>query len=358
MSTSTTERMHLQLDRVKGMILGLAIGDSLGISYEFLFNRNKLDTYNGLIKETGETRDRYRKKVQYYPPGSVSDDTEMTITLMRSMIEEKTYDNDKVLLAYLKWANSGITMLGKNTRKLMKGVTTLRGYKNRMTKIDEKEKHTMLSNGALMRCSPLAIFCDSKAVATDCYFTNPNEICLDAEITHITALSLALKGIPAKEIYARVQEQAKTETVKEIFKLIAEKKEPETLISKKGFVANPLFFSMSMLARAIDGKLSYEDNIDTIINRKGTDTDTNGCIAGALLGALIGYEAMMKEKRTTYNAKMILTVDRSGKTAYDYIGPKLADHTYTMITRSLEYTLYDFDELCFKLYQLGKDIIR
>lgn len=346
---SESKGLKMSLDRIRGMMLGAAIGDSLGIAYEFSFNTNKLDTYNGLIKETGETRDRYRSIVSYYPPGSVSDDTEMLITLARSLIAKNGYDRDSVILSYLEWANSGISMMGKNTRALFKGVKTVRGYESRMGKIDEKDKVNMLSNGAIMRCAPLALLLNPDVIATDCFITNPNAICRDAEIVHLSAVAMALLGFPVEDIRKHVRILAQTPKVKSILQLVDEGKEPQTLTGKtKGYVLNPLFFSMNALNRGG----TFEDNIDFVIKRKNTDTDTNACVSGALLGALIGYDAMMKERRTAYNANMVLSVDRSGKTKYEYIGEKMMGWTYEMVIRPEKHTLHDFDSLCQGLYKL------
>lgn len=59
-------------------------------------------------------------------PGSVSDDTKMSLALLRSLLSnDLKYDRDTVLINYMKWANSE-SMIGRNTRRLLKGVTTVR----------------------------------------------------------------------------------------------------------------------------------------------------------------------------------------------------------------------------------------
>jgi hypothetical protein len=54
----------------------------------------------------------------------------------------------------------------------------------------------------------------------------------------------------------------------------------------------------------------YEQAMRWIIHdHKGSDTDTNACIAGALLGALIGFEGLVAKPITRQNIDILLNVD-------------------------------------------------
>jgi hypothetical protein len=46
-----------------------------------------------------------------------------------------------------------------------------------------------------------------------------------------------------------------------------------------------------------------------IQDHKGSDTDTNACIAGALLGALIGYNGLAEKPTTKHNIDLVLNID-------------------------------------------------
>ena len=63
-------------DKIRGMLWGVALGDALGSPFEKYKTGIPLSQYNGkLIHNTGK-----------YPPGKVTDDTEMTLTLARYLI--------------------------------------------------------------------------------------------------------------------------------------------------------------------------------------------------------------------------------------------------------------------------------
>ena len=59
----------------------------------------------------------------------------MTLTVARCLVSQGGFNRDAMVMAYLKWVDSGVTTIGKNTRDLFKGVTTLRGYENRYADI-------------------------------------------------------------------------------------------------------------------------------------------------------------------------------------------------------------------------------
>ena len=74
---------------------------------------------------------------------------------------------------------------------------------------------------------------------------------------------------------------------------------------RKGWVLHALHCAFLALN---SGRPEFQDRIDQVI-RLGGDTDTNGAIAGALLGALYGARALAAEDRTGPNVEAVLAVD-------------------------------------------------
>lgn len=61
---------------------------------------------------------------------------------------------------------------------------------------------------------------------------------------------------------------------------------------------------------AITSFTSYHEAMKWIItSQPGSDTDTNACIAGALLGAILGFENLNSDTTTSENIKILLSVD-------------------------------------------------
>lgn len=294
-------------DRVKGMLYGLALGDAMGVSTEFSRTSPKMkyDGYIPTIPFDIRFNAYYALKVN---PGSVSDDTEMSIALLRGLVKkDMKYDRDTVLKNYMEWANSGV-MLGKNTRKLLKGVATIKGYENRFKKLEENEKLKMQSNGSLMRSSPLALipnYIESiKAMKTDVYLTNPNKVNMECGFFYVSFLRSILKGNDLSNIDKCIElykEIGEIEEIKDIFNDLETDRDVSDR-SVKGWVCSALY----MAIKAFKNFDSFQDAMDWIIREHpGSDTDTNGAIAGAMIGAHFGYEKLSKESRTKINIERL-----------------------------------------------------
>lgn len=229
-------------NRVKGMLYGLALGDALGVSTEFFSTSPKM-SYDGYIPTVQfEIRFNAFYALKIYP-GSISDDTEMSLALLRGLLSnDMKYDRNIILKNYMEFANSR-SGLGTNTRRLFKNVTTIKGYESRFKKINEDEKPNMQSNGSLMRASPLALipnFIDSiQAMKTDVYLTNPNDINLEIGFLYNSFLSTLLRGkdkdsiIKAIELYKNIGE---VEKVKDVFNDLESSERDVCVKNVKGWV--------------------------------------------------------------------------------------------------------------------------
>ncbi len=149
------------------------------------------------------------------------------------------------------------------------------------------------ANGALMRQSPLAIWGYSLApealdslVRDDTRLTHPHRVCQDASAAFIVALSAVIRGdydaaAAHKLASAWHEHHGAEESVTRA--LAAARHERPDYEHHEGHVIIAL---QNAFYQALHAP-SFEDGVvDTV--RGGGDTDTNGAIAGALLGALYG----------------------------------------------------------------------
>lgn len=202
----------------------------------------------------------------------------------------------------MRWANSGNWAMGTNTREVLKGVKTLKGYNGRIAKVlalpvNERSQ----SNGSLMRCCPLALIDDPNAVLADVNITNPNPINQEVGIIYVYALKRALAGIPAPAIYAECRQQAAAPEIKALFDSI-DKQQVRDVTDKKGWCLHAFWVAMVTMISFDD----YAKAMEWIMSFKGSDTDTNACIAGALLGAVIGFAKMSEDPQTKDNITALL----------------------------------------------------
>lgn len=315
--------MNTTLDRVRGMFIGAFLGDALGAPHEFACNSSI--PYTGKLEHQAFLFTRYQGKKEI-KVGQVTDDSEMTLTLLRTIINDNGYNKDNVVLAYMKWANSGGWMIGNNTRALLKGVKTIQGYNKRSINVFMSGSQ---SNGALMRCSPLALLYDNNAVLQDVSITNPVAVCVDCNLVYVNSLRLALQGVDPVTIFNFAKSIAQTDEVKEVLSNI-ENNVYRNISYNKGWCLHGLWCTFYVLTKFEN----YSDAMKWIIEKKGSDTDTNACIAGALLGAILGFDKIKLEQSDNIN--ILLSVDS----------------TLNPTSRPKEYSPYDFYELTQKAYDI------
>jgi ADP-ribosyl-[dinitrogen reductase] hydrolase len=293
-------------DRLQGMLVGLAVGDALGVSTEFRTTIPR-QAYTGLIP-TEAYSIRFRFVEKPVAPGSVSDDTEMTLVLLTSLLARSGYDREDALKGYLTWCNDGSPMLGKNTRLLMKGVTTVKGYYKRVERLEGAGKLDMSqvqSNGTLMRCSPLCVLSAEereRAIREDCSLTNDNDVNRACSRIHLTVLRLLLEGKGLGDVKrylgTLLPDPDLPVEVCRVLEAALAREERDVSGRSKGWVCHALYCALYAALHLS----SYQEAMDWIIGRHpGSDTDTNASIAGALLGAKLGYTALYREERTRIN---------------------------------------------------------
>lgn len=324
-------RQPISLDRVRGMFGGAFLGDCLGAPFEF----NRKLQYTGRLEHITIMNTQFagQKTISLY---QCTDDSEQTLTLLRTLIRDRGYVKDHVVLAYLTWANSGGWMLGKNTRDLLKGVKTLRGYQNRIDKVLALPLESRSqSNGTLMRCSALALLWDNQCVIEDVNITNPHPTNIDCELVYISALRLALQGVDAMTIYTTIKPLAQTDPLREIF-IQVEQQTPRDIKSQKGWVLHAMWCTLT----ALYYNQRYEDAMAWIItSQPGSDTDTNACIAGALLGAIAGFDTLRSNPITATNLDLMIERDPTQGptprpaeyTPHDFYALTTAAHALTML---------------------------
>lgn len=296
----------ISLDKVQGMFMGAFLGDSLGAPHEFKCNAKV--QYTGILEHRAFMTSQFQGKREL-EVGQGTDDTELTLTLLRSLIADNGYNRENTITEYLEWANSGVWMMGKNTRALLKVgnlKNPMKGYQNRINKILAlPEDQRTQSNGALMRCSSLALLWDNICVIEDNDITNPNPICRDCNLVYINSLRLALQGVDIMTILETAKIMAQTAEVKLVLEQI-ETRECRDITAGKGWCLHGLYCTF-MIITSFD---NYSEAMNWVItSQKGSDTDTNACIAGAMLGAIIGLDQMKTEPNTSRNIDILLNTN-------------------------------------------------
>ena len=292
--------MLITFDKAYGIMIGMALGDALGAPFEF-HKSQKLSNYTGKL-DLPSRRYLMYKGCFKYQVGQITDDTEMALCIINSLIKNNgKYCEDDTIMNYLEWANSKNNYsMGKNTKKLFKGIKTIKGYRKRIEKSELYQ--TTQSNGSLMRC-PILALCSREDFVKDCKITNASEV--NEEVHHIyyDLMRLVLNGRVKKDIKLYLEDLLLDEfpeieiAIKEAIDFIE-----RDITVNKSWVVHGIYCTIVGLLHFDN----YKTAIDWII-KQGGDTDTNACIAGGFLGAYYGFNELEKVEKE--NIKILLECD-------------------------------------------------
>lgn len=264
------------LSRAQGCLLGQLAGDSLGSLVEFRSAESIRQQYPGGVRELadGGTWNTLA--------GQPTDDSEMALALARTLVHEGRYDAHAVRAAYVDWLHTDPFDVGNTVS------AGLSGHPNTQSQ----------ANGALMRISPLGIFCARRELAQalawakdDAAFTHPHPICVQANQLFVAAIARAIRtGCPPADLYGYIVEMAATMPLATALSDAvrgAASAPPADYARQQGWV---LIAFQNALWQLLHVPTLEAGVVDTIM--RGGDTDTNAAIAGALLGAVYGREAI------------------------------------------------------------------
>ena len=295
------------LRRAQGALLGQLAGDALGILVEFTTLRIIRKAYPEslrLLEDGGAW-----KTVAGQPI-----DGELALTLARSIVARKGYDENAAASGYVGWLRSGPFDVERTTSHAT-GAVTERDAAN--GKSAERMRQAALrlseSNGSLVRASRLGIFgygLTTQRLAdlakTDSGLTHPNPMCREACASFVVAVAhVVATGEPARKVYEHTLAWAEKECrVRSVRAALKRAGQERAAVDLPADIAVWEVRAVRALENAFYQLLnapSFEDGVVRTV-AVGGDTATNGAIAGALLGAVYGRDAVPTQWR-----QMVLT---------------------------------------------------
>ncbi len=269
-------------ERARGCLLGLMCGDALGAPLEFHAPDEVQELYpagiTGMVDGWGCTDDRNR--------GGITDDSEMAIALLRSLLNEQGFNALAVQAQYIDWLSSDPDDAGTTTRSSLNGHYSAESQ----------------ANGALMRVAPMALFAVlhpewdwQTATVQECKLTHIHPRCVKANIIFVESLILALQGYTPQQIYTTACNRAEElDDMKLLSRLRAAEYEEPEYHPHAGWVEIAFQCAYYWLLHATE----YPSALCCVVNQLG-DPDTNGAITGALLGAVYGRCGIPQEWQDT-----------------------------------------------------------
>ena len=279
-------------------IIGLAIGDAMGVPLEFQI-REKLQ--QNLTKEmTGYGS-------HPVPKGTWSDDTSMTLCLIDSINQNGEINPDDIASKFVSWVEE--TKYTAGNRVFDIGRTCLRAimdYKNGAKATEAGLDGEMDNgNGSLMRILPLVYYCYSKSMDDEEVYECVKDV---SSITHKNEVSIMgcyiyvlfgielLKGSNLKQAYNTIKEKYYSKfsynCQNKYERIIDDNIDSYTMddISSTGYVVDTLEATLWTLLTTY----SYDEAIIKAINL-GNDTDTVGACVGGVAGIYYGIDSINEE---------------------------------------------------------------
>jgi ADP-ribosyl-[dinitrogen reductase] hydrolase len=267
------------IDRFRGSLLGLAVGDAVGTTVEF----KQRGTFPPVTDMTGKGPFNLK-------PGQWTDDTSMALCLATSLVESGGFDPVDQMNRYLQWYKNGYLSSTGNCFDI--GNTTriaLHRFQQTNDPFSGLNDPNSAGNGSLMRLAPIVLyyFSDREKVlhysVESSRTTHGAQECLDACRLFGDVLFRALGGSAKKEILAGLPPD---EIASVSIKAIAEGSYFEKLekdIAGTAYVVK----SLEAALWCFWNSNSFEESILKAANL-GDDADTTAAICGQVAGAFYG----------------------------------------------------------------------
>ncbi|HEX8834635.1 MAG TPA: ADP-ribosylglycohydrolase family protein [Abditibacteriaceae bacterium] len=277
----------------RGCLLGLAVGDALGAPLEWM-EAPVIQRKHGRVTEM--IGGGWLKVL----PGQTTDDTQQTILLAESLLQNDAFAPDDIAERLVAWFDTNPPDIGNHTRAVLariKGVgakgnsapgTQTTDWKTASLAV-QRSSPSAAGNGSVMRCAPIALF-DWQDTSTRIEHSR-----VQSEITHAhqeCQWSCAIvTSFLAHAVTTGIRDAA-------LDRALEECKDAPGHIRKRVTVAtgksrnelNPTGYVLDTVDCAIWALMNtytFEEALVEAVNLGG-DTDTIGAVCGALAGAFYG----------------------------------------------------------------------
>lgn len=266
------------MSNLKSAIYGLAVGDALGVPFEFM-HRGRF-VCNGM---TGNgTHDQ--------EPGTWSDDTSMTLATCKSIKENKRVSTKDITAKFSDWLNKG--EYTPDGIVFDCGITTSRAIHDGVGASDIYSN----GNGSLMRILPLVFTnCGNEEINDVSAITHAHEISQEGCRIYINIARSLLRGQKLLKVIKSIETSEIYSRIKNLDSM------SEADIRSSGYIVDTLEASLWCVLNTDN----YKDAVIKAVNL-GDDTDTVGAVTGGLAGIIYGYSSIPSEWIDILRAKDII----------------------------------------------------
>ena len=253
-------------DRARAAFIGMAIGDAMGATVEFL-------TAAEIQGKYGVFKNIIGGGWLHLKPGQVTDDTEMALCIARAIVQSQGWSLDQIARNFAAWLKSRPVDCGDTCRK------GIRSYMLKGT-LETQLNEWDAGNGAAMRILPAVLF------------SLPDETLLkkyalqQAHLTHNNPVSDAACVCLGRMIHLALCGESKKTLRREVNGLIT--RFPTFAFEPyRGLATGYVVDTLQTVFHWFFKGGNFEECLVGTINQGG-DADTTGAICGMLAGAYYG----------------------------------------------------------------------
>jgi ADP-ribosylglycohydrolase len=284
-----------QINKIKGIFFGQAIGDALGLGTEFLNKQQIAKYYPDELSEYSQiVQDAHRMRFNI---GAWTDDTDQFLCICDSILAANDVDEIAFAKELYKWFNGNPMGIGRTVLQVVSYPQFTEMPFKASESVWKQSGMQNAANGALMRTSILGAY----------EFWNPQKVIQNTEkipkvthwdprcigscviVTHIISSILNQNQLPALEQIIEIGERYDKR-----IKPFIEKATSDNISDLHLDEHNSIGYTLKALSAALWAYFNspdFETGILKIIN-EGGDADTNACIAGSILGAKYGFNSI------------------------------------------------------------------
>lgn len=271
------------LDRLRGIAVGAAIGDALGMPLEFQPKRKP----GNYITEMIDGR---------LPAGSFTDDTEMALSLAESLLAYSPLNPADLAGRFVDWMKAEPPDIGLHTRNVLGRIKWGDPWDEAVEAI-QAARPEQAGNGSVMRSWPvvLAHWDDLDNLVVDSWaqsrVTHPHPDCVSASAYINIAMYHMLRGKdPASALLEATLIVRMDEAFTNIIRTASYTERNH--LENSGWVRHTIQSTIWALLNSH----SFEKAVIQAVNL-GNDADTTGAVVGAMAGAYYGLEAIPQRWR-------------------------------------------------------------
>jgi ADP-ribosyl-[dinitrogen reductase] hydrolase len=273
--------------RAQAAFIGMAIGDALGATVEFMTASEIAAKYGTFREITGGGWLRLK-------PGQVTDDTEMALCIARAIVRNQAWSLEAIADNFAIWLKSRPVDCGDTCRK------GIRAYMLGGT-LEVPPNQWDAGNGAAMRLLPAALY------------SLPDEHLLkkyaveQAHLTHNNPVSDAACICLSKLIHMALCGSSKTQLRREVDGLVA-RFPCFTFEPYRGLATGYVVDTLQTVFHWFFNSGDFESGMVGTVNQGG-DADTTGAIYGMLAGAHCGMAAIPRRWLKKMDKKVIAEIE-------------------------------------------------